>query len=295
MSKRENFLRKFRDEKTNELHKISATEFMEIWNHYDADGNGYIEGKELDKFLNELSNSVNKSDVDAVPDSLLQQFKETILDAYDENEDGKISVQELAEILPTDEIFLLIFRRENTVHSSNFMKIWLEFDKDKSGFIEVDELKHFISKLFESIKEKKTDLSEDKLNDYTQSILKIFDKNGDGKLQLSEMIKLMNPNENNSLKTVLNSFSTIKKEQLDEIFSSYDKDGNQEIQANEIDSLAKDLIEIINKDYTTEEFESFKKNLLRLGDVNLDGKLSKQELYLILTTFTSKNLDSLDS
>lgn len=42
MSKRENFLRKFRDEKTNELNKISATEFMEIWNHYDADGLKYV-------------------------------------------------------------------------------------------------------------------------------------------------------------------------------------------------------------------------------------------------------------
>lgn len=45
------------------------------------------------------------------------------MDAYDENSDGKISVQELAEILPTDENFLLIFRKDNQVDSTNFMKV----------------------------------------------------------------------------------------------------------------------------------------------------------------------------
>ena len=74
----------------------------------------------------------------------------------------------------------------------------------------------------------------------------------------------------------------------------YDTDGNQEIQADEIDALTKDLIEIIKKDYTTEEYEIFKRGLLKLGDVNKDGKISKQELYLILTSFTSKNFENLD-
>lgn len=87
----------------------------------------------------------------------------------------------------------------------------------------------------------------------------------------------------------------IKKDQLDEIFSIYDKDGNEEIQADEIDALAKDLLDIIKKDYTAEEYEIFKRGLLKLGDVNHDGKISKQELYLILTSFTSKNLDNFDS
>lgn len=36
--KRENFLRQFRDEGSKELKQINATQFMEIWNHYDIDG-----------------------------------------------------------------------------------------------------------------------------------------------------------------------------------------------------------------------------------------------------------------
>jgi hypothetical protein len=78
--------------------------------------------------------------------------------------------------------------------------------------------------------------------------LKLYDSNQDGKLQLSEMIKLLSPKENNALKIVLKvnfsqfSFflkiyvllnnsnkiaykktcSTIKNDDLDKIFDAYD-------------------------------------------------------------------------
>eukprot|EP00061_Rhincodon_typus_P011698 g36921.t1 len=36
------------------LAELTASQFLEIWKHYDADGNGYIEGKELENFIREL-------------------------------------------------------------------------------------------------------------------------------------------------------------------------------------------------------------------------------------------------
>lgn len=33
-----NFLRQFRDKNSRQLKKFSATQFMEVWNHYDSDG-----------------------------------------------------------------------------------------------------------------------------------------------------------------------------------------------------------------------------------------------------------------
>ncbi|KAL5021915.1 hypothetical protein ScPMuIL_001070 [Solemya velum] len=57
-----NFLRQFRDLKTREFKQITAAQFMDVWNHYDTDGNGFIEDKELDDFLLELVTSVNSSD-----------------------------------------------------------------------------------------------------------------------------------------------------------------------------------------------------------------------------------------
>jgi hypothetical protein len=38
LSKKENFLRQFRDEQSKELKKLTAAQFMEIWSHYDTDG-----------------------------------------------------------------------------------------------------------------------------------------------------------------------------------------------------------------------------------------------------------------
>ena len=54
-----NFLRQFRDAESRELTRLSAAQFTEVWNHYDNDGNGYIEGEELDAFLREFVGSVH--------------------------------------------------------------------------------------------------------------------------------------------------------------------------------------------------------------------------------------------
>ncbi len=36
--KKENFLRQFRDEQSKEMRQLTAAQFMEIWSHYDTDG-----------------------------------------------------------------------------------------------------------------------------------------------------------------------------------------------------------------------------------------------------------------
>ena len=33
-----NFLQQFRDAESLEMHKLSAVQFMEVWEHYDTDG-----------------------------------------------------------------------------------------------------------------------------------------------------------------------------------------------------------------------------------------------------------------
>ncbi|CAF5188873.1 unnamed protein product, partial [Rotaria magnacalcarata] len=153
--KKENFLQQFRDEQSRELKQLTATQFMEIWSHYDVDGNGYIEGNELDNLLQELASSVNISDLSSelVPENVFRELKECFLDAYDDNADGRIEIGELAEILPTEENFLLLFRKDNPLESSvDFMRVWKQFDKDCSGYIEADELKLFIKTLISARK-----------------------------------------------------------------------------------------------------------------------------------------------
>lgn len=78
----------------------------------------------------------------ALTDEMLNELKSCFLEAYDDNQDGKIDIRELAQLLPMEENFLLLFRFDNPLESSvEFMKIWREYDSDNSGYIEADELK----------------------------------------------------------------------------------------------------------------------------------------------------------
>ena len=48
----------------------------------------------------------------------------------------------MAQLLPIEENFFLLFRIDNPLDSSvEFMKLWYQYDADKSGYIEADELK----------------------------------------------------------------------------------------------------------------------------------------------------------
>ena len=60
-------------------------------------GNGYIEGNELDGFLREFVESVNKGDSgpEVVSQAMMSELKECFLEAYDDNKDGKIEIREV--------------------------------------------------------------------------------------------------------------------------------------------------------------------------------------------------------
>ncbi|XP_029069364.1 calretinin isoform X2 [Monodon monoceros] len=167
------------------LAELTASQFLEIWKHFDADGNGYIEGKELENFFQELEKARKGSGMMSKSDNLGEKMKE-FMQKYDKNADGKIEMAELAQILPTEENFLLCFR-QHVGSSTEFMEAWRKYDTDRSGYIEANELKGFLSDL---LKKANRPYDEPKLQEYTQTILRMFDLNGDGKLGLSEMSRM---------------------------------------------------------------------------------------------------------
>ncbi|KFV03994.1 Calretinin, partial [Tauraco erythrolophus] len=87
---------------------------------FSSPGNGYIEGKELENFFQELESARKGAGVDSKKDSLGDKMKE-FMHKYDKNADGKIEMAELAQILPTEENFLLCFR-QHVGSSSEFME-----------------------------------------------------------------------------------------------------------------------------------------------------------------------------
>ncbi|XP_023701371.1 calbindin-32 isoform X3 [Cryptotermes secundus] len=291
LEKATNFMRQYRDPQSRELKKLSANQFMEVWSHYDKDGNGYIEGTELDGFLREFVSSANATDVspEAVSDAMLVELKQCFMEAYDDNQDGKIDIRELAQLLPMEENFLLLFRFDNPLESSvEFMKIWREYDTDGSGYIEADELKNFLRDLLKEAK-KINDVSEDKLIEYTDTMLQVFDSNKDGRLQLSEMAKLLPVKENFLCRQVFKGATKLTKDDIERVFSLYDRDNNGTIENEELRGFLKDLLELVKKDYDAQDLQDFEETILRGVDYNQDGKINRKELTMILLALAKHN------
>uniref|UniRef100_A0A8C4F274 EF-hand domain-containing protein n=1 Tax=Dicentrarchus labrax TaxID=13489 RepID=A0A8C4F274_DICLA len=209
---------------------------------------GYIEGKELENFFKELENARRGAGA------------------------GVVSVLTLAQLLPTEENFLLCFR-EFVGSSAEFMAAWRRYDSDRSGYIESNELKGFLSDL---LKKANKNYDDKKLKEYTQTILRMFDLNGDGKLGLSEMARLLPVQENFLLK-----FEGIRLtvKEFDSLFTFYDKDGNGYIDEQELDALLKDLCDKNKMDVDSTGLVGYKKSIMALSD---GGKLYRTELEIVL-------------
>uniref|UniRef100_A0A8C2JAJ1 Calbindin 2a n=1 Tax=Cyprinus carpio TaxID=7962 RepID=A0A8C2JAJ1_CYPCA len=240
------------------LAELTASQFLDIWKHFDADGNGYIEGKELENFFSQLDIARRGAGVDPSNAAFKEKMTE-FMQKFDKNKDGRIEMSELAQILPTEENFLLCFR-QFVGSSTEFMAAWRKYDTDRSGFIEANELKGFLSDL---LKKANRHYDDQKLQEYTQTILKMFDLNGDGKLGLSEMARS----------------EMLTAEQFNAIFAYYDKDGNGYIDEQELDALLKDLYEKNNKEVDSKSLNGYKQSIMALSD---GGKLYRTELEIVL-------------
>ncbi|XP_054633374.1 calbindin 2a isoform X2 [Dunckerocampus dactyliophorus] len=227
------------------LAEVTASQFLDIWKHFDADGNGYIEGKELENFFRELETARRGAGVDPSNPTFREKMKE-FMQKFDKNKDGRIEMSELAQILPTEENFLLCFR-QFVSSSAEFMAAWRRYDTDRSGYIEANELK-----------------------------LRMFDLNGDGKLGLSEMARLLPVQENFLLK-----FQGVKltSEQFNAIFTYYDKDGNGYIDEQELEALLRDLCQTNKTEADLKNLAVYKQSIMSLSD---GGKLYRGELEIVL-------------
>uniref|UniRef100_A0A8C5PCW7 Secretagogin n=1 Tax=Leptobrachium leishanense TaxID=445787 RepID=A0A8C5PCW7_9ANUR len=237
--------------------KLDAAEFLEIWLRFDSDDNGYIEGKELDDFFCHL---LKKLGANAITKEKVQRVKDRFMSAYDVTSDGRLQIQELANmILPEDENFLLLFRRETPLDNSvEFMRIWRKYDEDSSGFISAVELRNFLDDLFSQHKKQ---ITGDKLDEYTDTMMKLFDKNKDGLLLCSQ---------------------DERKRDFETIFAHYDVSKTGDLEGPEVDGFVKDMMELVKPSISGVDLDKFRKILLNHCDVNRDGKIQKSELALCL-------------
>ncbi|CAH2237672.1 jg11349 [Pararge aegeria aegeria] len=186
---------------------------------------------------------------------MLVELKACFMEAYDDNQDGKIDIRELAQLLPMEENFLLLFRFDNPLESSvEFMKIWREYDTDGSGYIEADELKNFLRDLLKEAK-KINDVSEDKLIEYTDTM----------------------------------GATKLTKDDIERVFSLYDRDNNGSIENEELRGFLKDLLELVKKDYDAQDLLEFEETILQGVEYSSEGKISRKQLTMILLALAKHN------
>jgi len=126
------------------------------------------------------------------------------------------------------------------------------------------------------------EVTEDKLVEYTDAMLQVFDANKDGKLQLSEMAKLLPVKENFLTRQVFKGTKNLTKDDIGGVFALYDRDNSGVIENEELSGFLKDLLELVKKDYDTTDLADFARTIMKGCDINRDGNISKKELTMIL-------------
>uniref|UniRef100_A0A3Q2CM71 Secretagogin n=1 Tax=Cyprinodon variegatus TaxID=28743 RepID=A0A3Q2CM71_CYPVA len=246
--------------------KLDAAGFLEIWQHFDADDNGYIEGKELDDFFLHMMKRLGPQ---KATEEKVQRLKQRFMSAYDVTADGKLQIQELANmILPEEENFLLIFRREAPLDNS------------------VDFMKAFLNDLFQQHHKQ---VSPVKLEEYTDTMMKMFDKNKDGRLDLNDLARILALEENFLLQFRMDANSKEeRKRDFEKIFDHYDVSKTGALEGPEVDGFVKDMMELVWPNISGPDLDKLRASLLRHCDVNKDGKIQKNELALCLGVKTLK-------
>uniref|UniRef100_A0A8C6TQS8 Secretagogin, EF-hand calcium binding protein n=1 Tax=Neogobius melanostomus TaxID=47308 RepID=A0A8C6TQS8_9GOBI len=107
--------------------------------------------------------------------------------------------------------------------------------------------------------------------------MQMFDKNGDGRLDLSDLARLEGAG-------LLWGGSSVEERRRDfeKIFVHYDVSGTGELEGPEVDGFVKDMMELVKPSLSGLELDVFRKLLLNHCDLNNDGKIQKNELALCL-------------
>nr|CAD7439805.1 unnamed protein product [Timema bartmani] len=88
-----------------------------------------------------------------------------------------------------------------------------------------------------------------------------------------------------------NGATKLTKDDIERVFSLYDRDNNGTIENEELRGFLKDLLELVKKDYDAQDLADFEETILRGVDYNQDGKINKKELTMILLALAKHNLE----
>ncbi|XP_001638029.2 calbindin isoform X1 [Nematostella vectensis] len=237
----------------------------EIFSKFDKDGNGFIDAKELDSFIKDIcNNELSEDDV--------ASFKTGLLAKLDENNDNKISKKELRKVLPTKSNFMRQFLTTKEFCQVDFIKIWKNYDKDGSGFLEKPELQLFLEELF-AVNKTPGQRIDEKEREKFQTILL------DGKEGVDKKSLMKHLGVKAACDEVAANAMDWKQADFDEKFAKYDKDNSGCIESGELEVLFRDLLKINDTDITEEDVKDYVQSVVMPDlDKNKDNKIQKDEL-----------------
>ncbi|XP_008329059.1 secretagogin [Cynoglossus semilaevis] len=257
--------------------RLDAASFLQMWQLFDSEDRGFITETQLDAFFHRLLQKLGTKDEEEREDK-----HRRLRDKVSSGDDGRVQIQELAAVmLPEEENFLLLFRRETPLDNSvEFMRIWRNYDADSSGFISAVELKGFLQDL---LLQHGRSVCAEKLEVYTDSMMKMFDKNRDGRLDLNDLARILALKENFLLKFKMDGCSQEdRRRDFEKIFTHYDVSQTGALEGPEVDGFVKDMMELVKPSISGSDLDKFRKALLSHCDINRDGKIQKNELALCL-------------
>jgi len=169
--------------KLTEAKQLNSIDLLKIWSVYDKDGSGYLEKKELDNFLKDLM-TTQMGDKEIITEDMVAKLRVSVLDQIDTNKDGKVELGEFASMLPMEENFLKKYSARKSLNRRDFDDIFAHYDPDGNGYIDGKELMALIRDIMTKVDAK---VSVQDMKDYREAVLKVFDKNTDGKLSKKEL------------------------------------------------------------------------------------------------------------
>lgn len=279
---------------------ITADDFIQIFHGYDKDGNGYLERAEVDNFLWDLFNSalIGNGTGKKLSSKDFVHVKSVFMSEFDENKDGKISLDEILGILSPEESFYASFRTEfaDQLSGHNYMKVWKKYDRDLSGYLERNEIKNFLQDLSQESGKK---LGEQRLEQYTQQCVDLFDANNDGKLSMGELSRMLPHSENFVQLTLDKAFAMhrLKQSDVDTLLDRYDKDNNGTIEGQELTSLVRDMLGVVQQGsfYNDADVYDVKEAIFKGCDRDQDGRINRKELAVILMSLANSGTHSDDT
>lgn len=251
---------------------LKSQNLKEFFNNFN-DGKNYLPIESLNKFMNELQANFH---IGLQPNEV-QLFQDELVNKCNQINKNHVELFDLSRILSTEENFLLHFRAEIPLSSVDFMEIWYHYDDDRNGYLELAEIDKFFNDLMEKTA---CSTTKDRLNEFKLCTMELFDKNGDGKIELGELAKIL-PIEQNFLGVY--DTKKLNRQQFMEIFSHYDKDGSGNIEGAELMALLRDISALQGIDPTSKELEEFMTRIMDCCDINHDGKISHDEIGLVFS------------